>query len=155
MSNLKPVQSTDEARARGRAGGVASGKARREKKSLRERLQALLDSRVGDMTGLDAAAHALFERVLSGDVKAFEILAAHTGQAPRQTLEPIDLPDVKTVADLPAFTAALLRAVAGGRLTVAEGNQLAALAGVHGKVLELSELERRISALEKGDAGHE
>lgn len=32
--NLKPIQSKDEARARGRAGGIRSGAARREKKML-------------------------------------------------------------------------------------------------------------------------
>jgi hypothetical protein len=41
--NLKPVQSKEEARERGRAGGIASGIARRERKTLREELTALLE----------------------------------------------------------------------------------------------------------------
>jgi len=32
--NLKPIQSTEEARARGRAGGIKSGEVRREKKIM-------------------------------------------------------------------------------------------------------------------------
>ena len=41
--NLKPVQSEKEARELGRKGGIASGKARREKKSMRETLELLLE----------------------------------------------------------------------------------------------------------------
>lgn len=32
IENLKPVQSTEEARERGRNGGIASGRSRRKKK---------------------------------------------------------------------------------------------------------------------------
>lgn len=42
IENLKPVRSEAEAREKGRAGGIASGKARRRKKSLKE---------LGDMIG--------------------------------------------------------------------------------------------------------
>ena len=41
-TNLNPVRSEDEARRKGRAGGIASGKARREKKMMRETLDILL-----------------------------------------------------------------------------------------------------------------
>ena len=41
--NLKPVQSEKEARELGRKGGIASGKARREKKTMRETLEILLE----------------------------------------------------------------------------------------------------------------
>ena len=40
--NLMPVRSEDEARERGRKGGIASGKTRRRKKELRKELQDLL-----------------------------------------------------------------------------------------------------------------
>ena len=40
--NLIPVRSEDEARERGRKGGIASGKTRRRKKELRKELQDLL-----------------------------------------------------------------------------------------------------------------
>ena len=44
--NVKPVRSSDEARRRGRNGGIASGKARRQKRELRERLKEALDCAV-------------------------------------------------------------------------------------------------------------
>lgn len=43
VENLKPVQSTEEARELGRKGGIASGEARRKKKSMRETLEILLE----------------------------------------------------------------------------------------------------------------
>ena len=48
-SNLKPVRSEKEARAKGRKGGVASGKARREKKTIQNILTALCDSKCSDI----------------------------------------------------------------------------------------------------------
>lgn len=48
-SNLKPVRSEEEARAKGRKGGVASGKARREKKTIQNILAALCDSKCSDI----------------------------------------------------------------------------------------------------------
>lgn len=48
-SNLKPVRSEEEARAKGRKGGVASGKARRKKKTIQNILTALCDSKCSDI----------------------------------------------------------------------------------------------------------
>ena len=48
-SNLNPVRSKEEARARGRNGGKASGKARREKKTIQNILTALCDSKCSDI----------------------------------------------------------------------------------------------------------
>lgn len=46
VSNLDPVRSTEEARKRGRNGGIASGKARRKKASLMRCAQRVLESDV-------------------------------------------------------------------------------------------------------------
>lgn len=45
---VPPVRSTDEARARGRNGGIKSGEVRRKKKTMRERAQLLLDCKLKD-----------------------------------------------------------------------------------------------------------
>lgn len=42
VENLKPVQSKEEASERGRKGGIASGEARRRKKSMKETLELFL-----------------------------------------------------------------------------------------------------------------
>lgn len=44
--NMGPVRSSDEARERGRNGGIASGKSRRRKKEVRERLKEALNCAV-------------------------------------------------------------------------------------------------------------
>lgn len=46
--NLIPVRSGDEARRKGREGGIKSGEARRKKKTMRERAQLLLDCKYKD-----------------------------------------------------------------------------------------------------------
>ena len=65
--NLKPVRTKSEARERGKKGGLASGKKRREKKTVSELVQIALDSSVSEngkkqiqkvMPDLDEAAQA-------------------------------------------------------------------------------------------------
>ena len=46
--NLKPIRTEKEAREKGRNGGIASGKARREKKTIQKILADLLDSEIKD-----------------------------------------------------------------------------------------------------------
>ena len=46
--NLKPIRTQSEAREKGRNGGIASGKARREKKTIQKILADLLDSKIKD-----------------------------------------------------------------------------------------------------------
>ena len=46
--NLKPIRTESEAREKGRNGGIASGKARREKKTIQKILAELLDSEIKD-----------------------------------------------------------------------------------------------------------
>ena len=46
--NLKPIRTEKEAREKGRNGGIASGKARREKKTIQKILGELLDGQIKD-----------------------------------------------------------------------------------------------------------
>ena len=74
--------SSEAARERGARGGRASGAARRGKRDMRERLETLLAGTRDGVTGADALALALFEKALSGDVKAFAAIMAGVGDAP-------------------------------------------------------------------------
>lgn len=130
-------------------GGKASGEARRRKRDLREHMRALLEAvREEGKTGIESLCLAMFDKALGGDVKAFEAVLASAGQTPRQTLPPFPLPDITTAQDLPRVTAAIVAAVAAGTLTPEEGGKLSSLVALHVKALELSDLEKRISALE-------
>lgn len=46
QKDLKPVRTKEEAKARGRNGGIKSGEARRAKKSMRETAKALMSMEV-------------------------------------------------------------------------------------------------------------
>ncbi len=88
--NLKPVRSENEAREKGKNGGIASGKARREKKALRETMEEMLKVALKDdnlletygkfgfakkgMTMQDAIAAAMIHQAAKGNVKAYQAI---------------------------------------------------------------------------------
>ena len=68
-------------------GGIASGKARAEKRDLRKALEMLLEQTYTDKkgntrTGAQAITERLFAEVMKGNVKAFEVLRDTVGQKP-------------------------------------------------------------------------
>ena len=84
--NLR-VPTSSEARANGKKGGIASGEARRAKKSLREAMQILMDADLTGkdgktMTGTEAMAAKAFQAALKGDWKAWELVRDTAGQKP-------------------------------------------------------------------------
>lgn len=84
--NLKPVRSKEEAREKGRKGGIASGKARRERKTLKDELLLLLESE--DIQ--KKLSLALVERAMSFDTvgnKAFEVIRDTIGEKPVDSLK--------------------------------------------------------------------
>lgn len=147
--DLIPVRSTDEAKKRGRNGGIKSGEARRKKRDIRDRLKLLLELEREDMEGADALALALFERALSGDIRAIEVCLAVIGESPKRTAT-FPLKKIGNAADAPMATAALLRAVATGKLSPDDAQKIASLAALHLRAVEIGELAQRISALEEG-----
>jgi hypothetical protein len=76
--NFDKVRTSEEARKRGRAGGIKSGQVRRERKTLRDELLALLSA--GD-TQKDMNL-ALIQRALDGDTKAYEVVRDTIGEKP-------------------------------------------------------------------------
>ena len=84
--NLR-VPTSSEARRNGKKGGIASGEARRAKKSLREAMQILMDADLTGkdgktMTGTEAMAARAFQAALKGDWKAWELVRDTAGQKP-------------------------------------------------------------------------
>ena len=99
--DLKPVQSTEEAKERGRKGGIASGKARREKRLMRDTLDILLamplkNGKFADVDGIknfaalkgkninvqEAIMIAQVQKAMKGDTKAAEYVRDTIGQKP-------------------------------------------------------------------------
>lgn len=106
IENLKPVQSESEAREKGKAGGIASGKARREKKMFRETLESLLampmtkgkDISIDDIKNFaeikgknisvqEAIIIAQVQKAMKGDTRAAEYLRDTIGQKPTDKVE--------------------------------------------------------------------
>lgn len=101
--NLQPVRSEEEARALGRKGGIASGKARREKKLLKDQLEVLLslpnkDSKLQkkmkalgledeDTDNQMALVIAMWEKAKKGNVKAAEFIRDTLGEKMPEKVE--------------------------------------------------------------------
>ena len=88
-NNLRPFneQTKSEQRAIQSKGGIASGKARREKRDLRRALEMLLEKEYKDrsgntISGTEAISAKLFEQAMKGNIKAFETLRDTVGQKP-------------------------------------------------------------------------
>lgn len=93
--NLKPVRTKNEARERGRAGGKASGKARRRKADFRKTLNMLLTAEIDspeykpmlealgvDCTLESAMLMAQIKQAMLGSTKAATFVAKYSGQSP-------------------------------------------------------------------------
>lgn len=85
--NLKPFgeRTVEEQREIQKKGGIASGRARAEKRDLRKALEMLLEQTYTDKkgntrTGAQAVTERLFSEVMKGNVKAFEVLRDTVGQ---------------------------------------------------------------------------
>lgn len=82
--NLR-VPTSEEARINGRKGGIASGKARKERKTLKEELLLLLSN--GDTQA--KISLALIQEAMNGNTKAFEVVRDTVGE------KPVDKAEVK------------------------------------------------------------
>lgn len=80
------MRSEEEVKAMQRKGGINSGKTRRDKRKLKDCLEALLEAKIIDeesgkrITGAEAMTASLFKRALAGDDKAWELFRDTVGQ---------------------------------------------------------------------------
>ena len=96
--NLRPVSSKEEARERGRKGGLASGEARRKRKTLKEELLLMLSE--GETQ--QSVTIALIEKAISGDTKAFEVIRDTIGERPIDKVMIADV-DPSVIAEVEAM----------------------------------------------------
>ena len=97
LENLKPRELTsEEAMELGRKGGIASGKARQQKKLIKDNIELLLGLPIksgkikeqlkslgieeNDMTNQMALVIAMYQKASKGDVQAFNTLRDTIGQ---------------------------------------------------------------------------
>lgn len=88
--NLKKFskESVEKAREAGRKGGIASGKAKREKANFKKLIEIALEQEYKDgMTNAEAMVISQILKALEGDTKAFETIRDTAGQKPVQIVE--------------------------------------------------------------------
>ena len=109
IENLIPMTelTEDEQREMARKGGIASGEARRAKKSLREAMQILMDADLTGkdgktMTGTEAMAAKAFQAALKGDWKAWELVRDTAGQKPVERVMVADV-EPSVIAEVEAM----------------------------------------------------
>lgn len=78
--NLQPIRNSEEAKRKGRNGGLASAAAFRRRKSLKEELLLLLSSK--DLQ--EKISVALIDEAMKGNVKAYETIRDTIGEKPRE-----------------------------------------------------------------------
>ena len=105
--------------------------------------QALLDGEA------EALARKVVELALDGNMVALRLCLERICPPRKERPLAVELPAIESAAELPKLTSAILAAVGRGDLEAGQAAALAALVANHGKALELAELERRISALER------
>lgn len=76
-------RSTEEVREIARKGGINSGKARRERKTLKEELLLLLEK--GDTQ--EKISLAMIKEALDGNTKAFEVIRDTIGEKPEDKVK--------------------------------------------------------------------
>ena len=99
--NLKPVRTKSEARKRGANGGKKSGEVRRQKKTMREMLDYLLQQDITNKQGetkntLEVMMTAQIKEAIKGNTKAAQFVRDTIGEMPTQK---IDFGEVPVIQD--------------------------------------------------------
>src|SRR5262249_17805509 len=91
---------------------------------------------------------AVITAAQSGDMRAAEIILRRLWPERKGRPVTVEIPPIRSAADLPMAMGAVAEAVATGDLTPDEWQCVAALLELQRRAIETAELERRIAALE-------
>ena len=128
--------------AKGNPGGPGRPRAR-------DRIAAL-DQMVAN-AGADLIEAAL-KVAKDGNVRAIEMLLDRIWPARRGRPVEVEAPEIRAVADVVPASAAVTSAVLNGDVTPREGAAVARVIEAHGSMIELVDLERRMTELEEEGA---
>jgi hypothetical protein len=106
-------------------------------------VQALLDGQHKALT------QAAVTKALEGDTTALRLCLDRIAPPRKDSPVTFDLPPIRTAADAVAASSALLAAVAGGEVTPDEAGRVMALLTAHKGLVEVGDLEARVTALEE------
>ncbi|MDF0603966.1 hypothetical protein P1J78_24980 [Psychromarinibacter sp. C21-152] len=127
-------------------GKFAPGNPGRPKGARHKTTLAIEELLQGEAEGLTRKAVDL---AMGGDTTALRLCLERIAPPRKDTPVEFELPPMETAQDAAQAAQAVLLAVSGGSMTPMEGASVMALVEGYRKTLETSELELRISALEK------
>lgn len=127
----------------GRFGPGNPGKPRGTKHKATRATEAMLKGQS------EAITQKAIDLALAGDTTALRLCLERLSPAIKEAkLPPVDLPKIMGASDLPAAISAVLAEVGSGSLTPSEAKALTSLIGEAGRIYELTEIEKRLEALE-------
>ena len=146
-SSLGPTEDTAK-KQRGRpfepgTSGNPNGRPKGSRNRTTVAIEALLDGES------EAITRKLLEKAKEGDMTAARLCLERLLPPRRDRLVAFDLPPIESAADAANASSAVVAACADGDLTPSEAAQVIDLISRHVRVLEVVEIEARVSALEK------
>ncbi len=126
-------------------GKFAAGNPGRPKGARHKTTQAVEAMLEGEAEGLTRRA---IELALDGDTTALRLCLERIAPVRKDSPITFDLPPIRSAADASEAVQAVLQAVSGGQITPLEASTVMALLGEFRRVLETTDLEARITALE-------
>lgn len=96
----------------------------------------------------EALTNKAVEMALAGDTVALRLCLDRIAPARKDVPIAFDLPSIKTAADTVEASSSLLSAVAAGEVTPDEAGRVMALLTAHKSLVEATDLEQRLEALE-------
>ena len=132
MSRFEPGRS-------GNPGGRPKGALNRSTMAA----QALLDGQA------EALTRKAIELAQAGNPVALRLCLERLLPPRKERSVALKLSQLKCVQDIPKVLAAIVKAVAQGKLTPGEGQAMAAMLEAYRKGIELTEIEARLTALEE------
>jgi hypothetical protein len=103
---------------------------------------------------LDGEAEALTRKAIdlakAGDMQALRLCLDRLAPPRKDRSITFDLPVIDNVGDLPKATQAIMDAVSVGDISPSEAAELGKLVDAHVRAIEVSDISKRLEALEKG-----
>jgi uncharacterized protein DUF5681 len=106
-------------------------------------MEALLDGEA------EAITRVAVDKAKEGDATALRLCLERILPLRKDRPVSFSLPQLGTVTDAPAATAAIVAAVAAADITVSEGSELARLVDTYVRAVEASDLDKRLRAIEE------
>jgi hypothetical protein len=141
-SDRKNGRTTDERNPDGTFATGNSGRPRGARHKVTRAVEELLEGQS------DAITQKAVEMALEGDSTALRLCLERIAPTRKDAPVSFDLPPIKSAEDASEAAQAVLQAVSQGDVTPLEGATVMGLVEQYRRVLETTELERRITALE-------